>query len=281
MTLDMLMSDFISRIRRTGRYHDNHFHVGLDVWTAKPVFEFNLLEWFEAFHYSENIQSTTSTQIGALFKSWSDKVMNGLCYMMKTGIIQPVQTIRNVDVENELRHILKHENLLATDQSLETVYTGELPDPYIYRFRFTPCWIQAIQSETLPSPVQIPPIIGRIPHGGRNYGYKYTCNRLLCAELHNKERRKQVRNDEVWNLRLKQYCLLTGIPLYSNWATYSNSQYNSTKKEQYERSMIRNTIEAFKLFKVVNITWSDAGRRGRYAQTADNASIAIKPLYQL
>lgn len=281
LTLDMLMSDFIQSIRRTGRKKDGHFYVGLDVWTENPAFEFNLLEWFESFYYSEDSTNTLSSKPCMLFKSWADKVLQGLCYLMETGVLQPVKVKREPEVQEELRRILEGEHLIPKGQSIDEVYTGEFSDPYIYRFRFAPCWIQAIQSETLPYPVGIPPILGRIPYGGRNYGYKYTCNRLLCTELYRSTRKQQVSQDKVWNLSLKQYCLLTGIPLYSNWASYSNLVHNSNKREHYANSMIKNTIEAYDLFTLANLTWDDKGRRGRYSTPSDKARLAIKPLYLL
>lgn len=285
LVLDLLMSDYIGSVRKDNQQEDSdYFHVPEDRWITHDIFEFRLVEWFTAFHTDLN---STRPEQRVRFKRWSERALNGLCYLMRAGIIQPVCPARTPEAEQELQDILQETtNYYGLDPDpapapeAKDVYTGETTDAYAYCFRFAPCWIQEIASESLPMPVYILPSLGRVAHGGSNFWYKYTCNRLLYAEMNQPKRKAKVKHEGRYHITLKKYCLLTGVPLLSEWSTQSNLDYNSMKRSRYENGLIRNVLETFGLFKVFEICWK-ASLEDRYNLTpSDKAVITLKPMYQ-
>lgn len=277
--LDMLMSDYIGHVRKFGaKQEDNRYHLSDDDWIHNDTFEFRLVEWFTAF-FSDCPVSKDLQRIR--FYRWAKKVINGLCYLMRAGIIQPVRTSRTPETDEYLQTILRDTALydgIENAPTLEAVYTGESSDAYVYRFRFAPCWIQEIKSEVLPMPICIPPIVGRPPHSGTGYSHKYTSNRLLYTELHSAKQPLKISPEGNFKLSLRQYCRLTGVPPLSSWAALANLTCASQIRSRYEASLIRGTINAFGLFSVAGVIWTKA-RESRYLQIqSDAAVITITPL---
>lgn len=254
LTLDLLMSDYIQSRRVYLRKKEEHSKLTTQDWQDNPQFIFNPVEWFGAFHYTERVNAKpVSTSSRVTCTAWLNKVLNSLSYLMKTGVIQP---------------------------SLE----GERY-AYNYTFQFSKDWISQMQSEALPAPVRVPPILGRSFAGGDvSNPYKYACNRLLCTQLLNPAKSGLKNKNGVLSMTLKQYCYFTGIPLFEDWAQHTarsgGSAYLSSKQAAYRDHMVKNVVEAYHLFQFVGLDW----KRRRYCTRTEQdpampAIIYIKPLY--
>lgn len=256
LTLDLLMSDFIQSRRaylKTNR--DGRNLIEPKDWMDSPQFTFNLMEWFGAFHYTDKYsQRKACTMDREVCKAWLNKVMDSLCFLLRTGIISPVDEVAGTS-------------------------------SYTYTLQFNKSWIEQIRSDTLPSPVRIPPCIGRSLHGGNlSTPYKYAANRLLCTGVLNPAVSCMKRYQEgVLSMPLMQYCYLTGIPPFEDWAEHTNTgrpEYPSTKREKYATHMIKNTVEVYHLFEFINISWGTVGQKTATRKRAQSAIIWIRPLYQ-